>query len=168
MQDYGQPGGAYPPQQPPAPPPKKKGGKGLMIIGVILLIVGILIAVVGMMPMMTAKTVDNLEDEDLSDGDRVTISGEITGEEEVPLLNAYMYEIDDKGAIISSEDLGGEGDSILVECEVTLMDFGLGEMKILEAKTILNPMPLVIIGIILLIVGILLMVVGIIKRKKSA
>jgi uncharacterized membrane protein len=164
MQDYGQPGGAMP-QQPP-PPPKKKG-KGLMIVGIILLIVGILIAVIGLLPTMSAKTIDDLEDEDLSDGDTVTITGEITGEEEIPIIGGYMYEIDEEGAVISSEDIGNKGDSVVLECEVTKMDFGLGEMQILEAKSVINPMPLIIVGIILLIVGILLMVVGIVKRKRS-
>jgi hypothetical protein len=170
MQDYGQPGGAYPPQQPPAAPPKKKGGKGLMIIGVILLIVGILIAVVGLIPSMGAKSVDDLDD--VEDGDTLTLQGEITEEGDASSLSAlgltglsggYVYIIDDKAVLLSSEDLGSKGDSITVECEAHMV----GEIGYLEATAIVNPMPLIIVGVILLIVGVLLMIVGIVKRKKS-
>lgn len=169
MQDYGQPGGPVgtPPVGGAVPPPKKKGGKGLMIVGVILLIVGILIAIVGMMPMMTAEKAADIKDKDYEEGDQVTVSGEITNKSEIPTIDAYMFVLDEEIGFISSEDIGNEGDNIIVNCEVTEMDFGLGNQKILEAKSVANPWPLMIVGIILLVVGILLMVVGIKKKKKA-
>jgi len=138
-----------------------------MIVGVILLIVGILIAIVGALPMVTAEKAEDLKDKDLEDGDTVTITGEITNKTEIPILDAYMFEMDEEVGFISSEDIGNEGDNIIVNCEVTKMDFGLGEQQVLEAKSVVNPWPFIIIGIILLIIGILLMIVGMVKRKKS-
>ena len=113
MQGYGQPGGGYPPyggpppQQPAPgygappppqpgygpPPPIKKGGKGLMIVGIILLIIGLLLAIVGALPMMSAKKAGDLDIADLSDGDQITISGEIT--DEADLIVAHGYVLDD-------------------------------------------------------------------------
>jgi len=192
MRDYGQPGGAgYPPQSPPgsvppqppsygAPPPpaplKKKGGKGLLIVGVILLIVGILIAVVGLLPTLNAKSAEDLDEDydtdehgfkSYDEGDTVVISGKITNKSESAAMDAYVYEIDDKGGFLSSSDIGNEGDTVTVECEVKVMDLGAGAtQEYLEAKAVVNVMPLIIIGIILLIIGIILMMIGIKKKKK--
>jgi uncharacterized membrane protein len=166
MQDYGQPGGAMP-QQPPAAPPPKKKGKGLMIVGIILLIVGILIAFVGLMPTMSAKKAGDLSADDLEDGEEITITGEITEEGDYP-LGGYMYVLDDEVPVISSEDIGNKGDTLTVTCDVETEEVAGVEIPMLKAKSVVNAMPLIIIGIILLIVGILLMVVGIVKRKKSA
>ena len=157
MQDYGQPGG-----EPPAPP-KKKGGKGLLIVGVILLIIGIILAIVGAMPMMSAKKAADVEDwgKDLKSGDSVLVTGEITEKADYPLGDGKMYVLDDKVPIISSDDIGNKGDTIYVNCEYT----AVGNLTMLEAKSVPMTMPLIIVGIILLIVGIILMIVGIKKKK---
>ncbi len=178
MQDYGQTGGAaYPPQggapmPPPGgapPPPKKKCGKGLMIIGVVLLIVGLIIALVGAMPMMTYEKAEDMKQEDVKSGDTYQITGEITEEVDVSDLgilgvSGYGYTLDKEIGVLSSEDIGGKGDTVYLECEGK--DLGAG-LVVLEVKTQANPLPIIIVGVILLIVGILLIVVNIIKGKKA-
>jgi hypothetical protein len=78
-----------------------------------------------------------------------------------------MYTLEDNVPVLSSEDIGSKGDTITVNCEVKMIELLGTEVPILEAKSVVNPMPVIIVGIILLIVGILLMVFGIVKRKKS-
>jgi uncharacterized membrane protein len=135
--------------------------KGLVIVGVILLVIGLLLAVVGMLPGLTAVKAEDIEYDatggfaDYDNGDEVIITGEITEEGEE--FGNYVYMLDNKIPVMSGEDIGNEGDTVTLQCEVT----SILTVEVMEAKAIYNTVNiLMIIGIILLIVGIIVMILG--------
>jgi hypothetical protein len=141
--------------------------KGLVIIGIVLLIIGIVLAV-GIVPLTTKspkQLEDELEDEELEDvqGESYTVSGTIDEEAEIddPLSGqkVYAYKFKDSDVAFSSgEDIANEGDSVIVNLEVT--ELGL------EAKSTVNPVIYYLPGIIILIIGIILLLIGFLKKKK--
>jgi ABC-type antimicrobial peptide transport system permease subunit len=140
--------------------------KGLVIIGIVILIVGIVLAV-GMIPLTTKspkQLEDELEGETIEDmqGESWTVSGTIDEKAEIddPLTGQTIYTYKFKDADIgfsSAEDVANEGDSVIVNVEVT--ELGL------EATSTSSPAMYYLPGIVILIVGVILMVLGLKKKK---
>ncbi len=148
--------------------------KGIVIVGVILLVIGILLTLVSLLPVLTAKSIGDMKEDfnedtgefkSYSDGDEIYITGEIT--EETSSLGVYAYELDNEEFGFSSgEDIGDEGDTVILLCEVKEMSIMGISVETLEAKAVYKPFNIItILGIILLIVGIIVMIVG---AKKGA
>jgi uncharacterized membrane protein len=139
--------------------------KGLVVIGVILLIIGIILAVVGMLPALTSVKAEDIEYDDTggyadyNDGDEVLITGEITNETEVP--GGYEYVLDENIQVSSGEDIGDEGDTVTLLCEVEEMDLVGITFERMKAKAIYQQINfLMIMGLILVIVGIIVIILG--------
>lgn len=139
--------------------------KGLVIVGMILLILGLLMAVVGMLPALTSVKAEDIEYDDTGgfadydDGDEVIITGEITNETNVP--GGYEYVLDDNIQISSGEDIGNEGDTVTLLCEVEELTIVSITFERMKAKAIYQPINiLMIIGLILVIVGIIVIILG--------
>lgn len=140
--------------------------KGLVIIGLILLIIGLILAVVGILPSLTAVKAEDIKyDEDTGgfadydDGDEILITGEITNETEVP--GGFEYVLDENVQVSSGEDIGDEGDTVTLLCEVEELDLLGITFERLKAKAIYLPLNfLLIMGLILVIVGIIVMILG--------
>lgn len=145
--------------------------KGIVIVGVILLVIGILLALMGFLPSLTAKSAKDMADDfdettgefkSYDEGDEVIVTGEITAE--TSSLGVYSYELDNEETvkIMVGEDIGDEGETVTLQCEVTEL---IGQER-LEAKAKYQTFNIItILGIILLIVGIIVMIVG---AKKGA
>lgn len=158
--------------------------KIILTIGIILLITGMLLIFHQLIPIIFAKNLDDLEnnwDEDTKSfksyrkGDHFIIAGKIKGiienkkllsDDELKNSSDYLinnkfggkYTIileDKKFEILSQELSVSQGDYIIIDCEVQIINYSGETEYILKARSYYNPIPITGIGIILLIFGII-------------
>ena len=97
----------------------------IMIIGIIILLVGFFLATISPWTSMEELKDDydfeNYSFRSYDPGDRVTIRGEITSENEYDYQGKkhYVYRLDDvEFGFLASDRVGDEGEVIIIECEV--------------------------------------------------
>jgi len=130
-----------------------------VIGGVVCLVIGVLLLAVGYVNFesinVLADDYDGTNFGTYDVGDEIFIEGKITDEQSGII---YTYQLDDVDFdILSTQDLGGDGDTVKIMIEIT--DFGGSETP--EVRAIARTPPIFYIGIILLIVGVLIAVLGV-------
>ena len=144
---------------------RKSKGKGKIAAGVILLIIGVLLFQF-LIPTM-AITPDEYWD-DVSDGDPYgtwTVHGHLANKDEIPggdmTIYFYSFEENEEANFSSSEDLGDNGDEVIVEIVCS------EETLIPTAKGTWNPWLFKGPGILFMLIGVILLVVGAVQISKT-
>lgn len=150
-----------------------------LIIGIILIVIGIVLAL-AIIPLTTKNVEQMRDDVDQSEpgwksyepGDKIQIYGEITGKDKYEWPNGeevFGYFLDHDLRILSKEDIGNEGDLIIVNCEVKeISDPSVNDgqpFEYLEASSTVSPLLYYIPGIILIIIGVIIIILSLRKRK---
>ena len=150
--------------------------KGLMIIGIIILLVGFFLATISPWTSMEELKDDydfeNYSFRSYDPGDRVTIRGEITSENEYDYQGKkhYVYRLDDvEFGFLASDRVGDEGEVIIIECEVIELKIQNGSnvttRETLEARNdVSNPNTF---GIFFIILGIIFIIISVLIKPKE-
>ncbi len=175
------------------PEVKSKRIKIIRITVAIMLIIGVILVSLGVIPMLTAKNVEDVKnDQDISTnnfksydkGDRIIITGKIltiiktkyllVENKNVPdevliekFGGKFIYILEKNLQVYANTELGKKGDKIIVVCEVDEIDNEGNVREILKANPYFNSILFICLGLGLLIVGIVTIVKVIRKKKES-
>lgn len=166
----------------------------IIIVGIILLMVGLGVFIFKLEPILNSMTPRELQDDwdnetesykSFEISDKLVIFGKIieviqtknfednedNRTEEILTLKyggKFIFIIDNDLQIFSNKDLGNNGDYIIVECEIVEVEDPdeATVQQILKARSYENPIPLLVLSVIILFIGCTILILGLRKRKK--